>query len=159
MREGGSSLSAGQRQLLCFARALLRKSKILVLDEGARTWLMHGTNAPLMRVLILATSAVDLDTDKAIQEIIRGPQFAHVTMLTIASVQIFPLGAYALTSVHLAGIVSTPFLSRTVFWCSMPERSSSLTRRRLCLRTGRALSTLSPRKRAWHNFFGRSGTT
>lgn len=42
------------------------QSKILVLDE--------------------ATSAVDLDTDKSIQQIIRGPQFADVTMLTIAYV-------------------------------------------------------------------------
>lgn len=33
---------------------------------------------------LLATSAVDLDTDKAIQDIIRGPAFKGVTILTIA---------------------------------------------------------------------------
>ncbi|KAG6899872.1 hypothetical protein C0993_005842 [Termitomyces sp. T159_Od127] len=47
--------------------------------------LPQGLDAP-SKILVLdeATSAVDLDTDRAIQEIIRGPAFADVTMLTIA---------------------------------------------------------------------------
>jgi len=61
---GGGNLSVGQRQILALARAIVRQSKLLILDE--------------------ATSAIDYETDTVIQASLRGELRKDITLLTIA---------------------------------------------------------------------------
>ena len=61
---GGANLSVGQRQILALARAIVRRSKLLILDE--------------------ATSAIDYETDSIIQTSLRAELGKDVTLLTVA---------------------------------------------------------------------------
>ncbi|RXM98978.1 ATP-binding cassette sub-family C member 9 [Acipenser ruthenus] len=61
--EGGENFSVGQRQLFCLARAFVRKSSILIMDE--------------------ATASIDMATENILQKVVM-TAFADLSTLTIA---------------------------------------------------------------------------
>ncbi|CAO1637053.1 unnamed protein product [Jaminaea pallidilutea] len=108
--EGGTNFSLGQRQLLAMARALLRRSKVIIMDE--------------------ASSAVDFGTDALIQSTIR-KGFEHATVITIA---------HRLVTVARADRVLVLDRGRVVEFASpqelMKEGAGKGVFRSMCLRSG-----------------------
>lgn len=63
IQEAGANLSSGEKQLICICRAILRKNKVVILDE--------------------ATANIDIVTEKKIQKLIN-EEFTDSTVITIA---------------------------------------------------------------------------
>jgi len=63
VESGGGNFSQGQRQIIALARAFVRRTKIIIMDE--------------------ATAAIDYETDQLIQQFV-GSEFKEVTVITVA---------------------------------------------------------------------------
>lgn len=63
VRSGGENLSSGEKSLVCICRAILRKNKIVILDE--------------------ATANIDIETEQAIQKLMKA-SFKDCTMIVVA---------------------------------------------------------------------------
>ena len=91
IEQGGTNVSGGQKQRLCIARAILRRPKVLILDDS--------------------TSAVDTATDAAIRQGLRStlPGTTKVIIAQrISSVQDADINVFALEKLHQPGTYENP---------------------------------------------------
>ncbi|TFK52961.1 P-loop containing nucleoside triphosphate hydrolase protein [Heliocybe sulcata] len=116
---GGTNLSTGQRQIVALARAIIRRSKLLFLDE--------------------ATSAVDYDTEAVIQSSLRTKLRSDVTVITIAHrlqtvmdadmIIVLDAGHIALNLSHRwMGATTEPHCMNSWVMEALAEHSDSATR-------------------------------
>ncbi|KAI8806523.1 hypothetical protein BJ742DRAFT_816187 [Cladochytrium replicatum] len=123
VNDGGSNFSHGQKQLLCLARALIRQSKVIILDE--------------------ATASVDHETDARIQQTIR-TEMAGATVLTIAH-RLKTIADY-----DLVAVLDNGSLAEFAHPYDLMTKDDSIFRS-MCLETGEfneLLSLASAAKRA-----------
>jgi ABC-type multidrug transport system fused ATPase/permease subunit len=118
---GGGNLSTGQRQILALSRALVRQSKLLILDE--------------------ATSAIDYETDTVIQTSLRKELKSDMTVLIIAHRLQTIMDADKIVRILSRCVLPACILTAiSTRWFSMQADSSSSTARVSCSRTPRACS-------------------
>lgn len=81
---GGGNLSVGQKQIIALARAMVRQSKLLILDEATSAIGKSTSISIPPSVCCLHPNIIDYETDAVIQSSLRTELKNDVTVITVA---------------------------------------------------------------------------
>lgn len=111
---GGANLSVGQRQIIALARAIVRQSKLLVLDEATSAIGTHFCFTSWTKCSQLTVLAVDYETDAVIQESLRNELTSDVTVLTVAHRLQTIMDSDKIVSIRLSPPLISPKVNLTI---------------------------------------------